>query len=71
MCVGVYPEPGTVDEPGAVAGANGHWRVEGGLEGARWPFSGLSVVGASKHEGSMSGLCLASWYGVGRNTYER
>ena len=33
---------------------------KGGLQGARSPLSCLGVVCASRHEGSMNGLCLTS-----------
>ena len=56
----VYSEHGTAGELGAVAGVSGCWRVERGLQGARSPFSWLGVACASRHEGSMNGLCLAS-----------
>ena len=36
------------------------WRVGGGSQGARSPFSRLGVTCASRHERSMNGLCLAS-----------
>ena len=39
LCACVYPEHGTAGERGAIAGVGGRWRVEGGLEGARSPFS--------------------------------
>ena len=43
----------------------------GGLEGARSPFSSwLGVACASRDEGSMNGLCLASCCGVEYNMYE-
>ena len=59
-CACVYSEYCTAGEPGAVAGVSGCWRVEGGLQGARLPFWWLGVACASRHEGSMYGLCLAS-----------
>ena len=59
-CACVYSEYGTAGEPGAVAGVSGCWRVEGGLQGARSPLSYLGVACASRHEGCMNGLCLAS-----------
>ena len=59
-CACVYSEHGTAGEPGAVAGVSGCWRVEGGLQGARLAFSWLRVACASRHEGCMNGLCLAS-----------
>ena len=61
----VYSMHGTAGEPGAVAGVSGCWRVEGGLDEARSPFSCLGVACPTRHEGSMNGLCLASWCGVG------
>ena len=57
-------------EPGAVAGVSGCRRVEGGLQGARSPFSCLGVGCASRHEGSMDGFCLASWCGSGYAMYD-
>ena len=57
-------------ERGTVVGVSGWWRVEGGLQGARSPFWGLGVARASRHEGSMNGLCLASWCGSGCTMYE-
>ena len=57
-------------EPGAVAGTSGCWRVEGGLQGALSPLSWLGVACASRHEGSMSRLCLASWCASGYTMYE-
>ena len=69
-CACVYPEHGTVGEPGAIAGVRGRWRVTGGPEGARSPFSWLGVACRSRHEGSMNGLCLASWCRVRYNMCE-
>ena len=43
----------------------------GGLQGTRSPFSLLGVACASRHKGSMNGLCLASWCGSGFTMYER
>ena len=59
-CAYVYSEHGTAGEPGAVAGVSGCWRVEGGVQGARSPFSWLGVARASRPEGIMEGLCLGS-----------
>ena len=59
-CAYVYSEHGTVGERGTTTGVSGCWRVEGGLQGARSPFSWLGVPCASRHEGSTNGFCLAS-----------
>ena len=59
-CAYVYSEHCTAGEPGTVAGVSGWWRVKGGLQGARSPLWWLGVACASRHEGSMNGLCLAS-----------
>ena len=59
-CAWVYSEHCTAGKPVAVAGVSGFWRVEKRLDGARSPFSCLGVACVSKHEGSMSGICLAS-----------
>ena len=59
-CACVYSEHGAAGEPGAVAGVSRCRRVEEGLHGARLPFSCLGVACASRHEGNMNGLCLAS-----------
>ena len=48
MCAYVYPEHGTVGEPGAVAGVNEHCRVKGGLDGVRSHISWLGVACPSK-----------------------
>ena len=60
LCACVYPEHGTTGERSAIADVGGRWRVEGGLEGARPPFSWSGVACPSRHEGGMDGLCLAS-----------
>ena len=65
----MYSDHGTAGERGTVAGVSGWWRVEGGLQGARSPFSWLGVVCASRHEGSMNGPCLASGCGSGYTMY--
>ena len=69
-CASVYSEHGTAGERGAVAGVSGCWRAEGGLNGARSPFSWLGVTCLSRHKGSMNRLCLASSFGVGYSMYE-
>ena len=70
-CACAYPEHGTATgEPGAVAGVRGRWWVERGLEGARSPFLWLGVAFSSRNDGSMNGFSLASWCGVGCNTYK-
>ena len=66
----MYSENGTAGERGTVEGVSGWWRVEVGLQGARSPFSWLGVASASRPEGSMNGLCVASWCGSGYTMYE-
>ena len=62
-CTCVYSEHGTAGDPGAVAGVNRCWRMEGGLQGARSPFPSLGIACAPRHERSTNGLCLASSFG--------
>ena len=56
-CACVYSEHGTARVRGTVAGQR-MVAGTGGLQGARSPFSWLSVACASRHEGCMKGLCL-------------
>ena len=66
----MYSEYGTAGEPGAVGGIGGYWRVEGGLKGARSPFSWLGVACASRYKGIMNGLCPTFSCGAGYKMYE-
>ena len=61
----VYSEHGTAGEPGTVAGVGGCRRIERGLQGMRSLFSWVGVACASRHDGSLNGLCLASICGIG------